>query len=85
MKKFHLKQGDEVHIFNDGHCWTTKVEGFYSYGMKVEDGLIPFYARSFYSCGYANQDRFFTVKKKWHYYPAKLLDDIRQIWYLFTG
>ena len=79
--KFFLKQGDNIFIFNKGYCWKTKVEGFYCYGMKIKNGVIPFYARSFYSCGYNNQDRFIVVKKKWHYYPARFIDDIRQLWY----
>ena len=87
MKKFSLKQNDRVYvIYPDKSIQYVYVEEFYCYGMKIfNQGVIPFYARSFYSCGYQDSDRYFVVKKKWHYHVAVVLDDIRQIYYSIFG
>ena len=78
---FTVKQYDEVFVKYKKYFFQTTALGFYCYGMKSPHGLFPFKARSFYSCAYNNDMRFIIVKKKWHYYPAALIDNLRQLWY----
>lgn len=83
MNHYKLKQGDEVFIFWDGKCKTVKVNGFYCYGMETSIGIIPFFARSFYSAGYHGNVLYITVSKKWHYHISKVLEDFRYLWHKF--
>lgn len=78
MKKFYLKQGDEVIVYFDDYEVETKVKGFYCYGMWVEGlGVIPFHSYSFYGAGYNQTQRFIVVKNKKHYELASLMEHIR--------
>jgi predicted ATPase len=76
--RYRLKAGDKVYIFNKGYHRNVTVEGFYCYGMKATNCLVPFYARSFYSCAYDHGNRFIVVNVKWHYYAAAVIEFIRQ-------
>jgi len=79
MKKYYLKQYDEVYVGYDKFFFQTTVLGFYCYGMKTPHGLFPFVAYSFYSCAYSNNTRFIVVSKKWHYKIAIILNVIRRL------
>jgi uncharacterized C2H2 Zn-finger protein len=42
--------------------------------MKLKGmGVFPFNAGRFYACGY-NAEQVFTLRKDWHYHPAKLCE-----------
>ncbi len=82
-----LKAGDNVCVYTSSDYYDhatlkkTKVLGFYSYGIYMKDlGVIPFtpirFIR-FYGVGYDSVERYITVKKKWHRYPAVICEWIR--------
>jgi|SRR5690554_3003853 len=75
--RFSLKSGDKVIVRWNHYRVEATVEGFYCYGMKLKGmGVFPFNAGRFYGCGY-NAEQVFTLRKDWHYYPAKLCEWLR--------
>lgn len=78
FKKFCLKQGDKVIIRQGNMIMEAGVEGFYCYGMSIYEGIIPFHAGLFYGCGYTDgRPPHYTLKKAWHFYPARICEWIR--------
>ena len=78
LKKFSLKQGDEIIIRINKNQAPTTVIGFYCYGMSTDMGIMPFNAGRFYSCGYDPYGTpVYALKKSWHYWPAKICEFIR--------
>ena len=73
--RFSLKDGGVVIVRWDKYRVVEKVEGFYCYGIKIHGlGVMPFNAGRFYGCGYVNGIATYTLKKDWHYIPAKLCE-----------
>nr|NQU91364.1 hypothetical protein [Bacteroidota bacterium] len=72
--RFSLKAGDVVIVrWNKSRVEAT-VEGFYCYGMKLKGmGVFPFNAGRLYGCGY-NSGPVYTLRKDWHYIPAKICE-----------
>jgi len=91
MKRYRLMTGDNVFVYWDDHYIEATVKGFRAFGMECEGirnktgYFLPFYARSFYSCGYDNERRYIVVDKRSHYKWAILLDTLRQTWYKVFG
>lgn len=80
--RFVLKAGDRVIIRWGKRREIAEVKGFYCYGMYLKDwGVIPFNAGRFYGCGYGNftdgTKAIYTLKKDWHFIPAKICEWVR--------
>ena len=79
VRRFSLKSNDSIILFIENHtAIDTRVLGFYSYGMSTPCGIIPFNQGLFYSAGYySSGQRVITVKKYWHFYPARICEWLR--------
>jgi hypothetical protein len=76
--RFSLKSGDKVIVRWNHYRVEATVEGFYCYGIKLKGmRVFPFNTGRFYGCGYNAGGVFFTLRKDWHYYPAKLCEWLR--------
>ena len=72
--RFSLKAGDVVIVRWNKYRVEATVEGFYCYGMKLKNmPVFPFNAGRFYGCGY-NSEPVYTLRKDWHYIPAKICE-----------
>jgi len=83
--RFILRSGDKVWvniIYNEGKkdIRIAEIEGFRSYGICYKDHVVKWHHYCeglFYGFGYHGDGYAIVTKKKWHLYPAILIEKIR--------